>query len=775
MAKASTPHLQILLFEDHPGAADPVRECLKRTGLRFDSVAVGSLAEGVQALQDGAFDLVLLDLTLELCLLGSAEVDTLQVVAAATGDAVLVVLSAAEDEALGVQALRLGAQDCLVKDGLNGDVLGRSIRYALERAAQVPRGQADALDMKYRAALLRRVFDANVDAMLILTESYEIQLLNPAACKLLEASADSLVGEVFPFEIERGASIDLEIPGPQESLRLVELHSVDLVWEGANALLVTLRDVTLRRQAELGLQREEERLAVTLDVVADAVLTIGRDGEIEHLNSAATALLGVSLQEARGRRAGDVLKLRYPQAGHLIVDPIGLLQATESEAQAAESRLLLLNGDGGDTLVDVALRSISNVDRVEQGCVIVLRAVPQQADEEDFLQAEKLHSISLLAGGIAHDFNNILTAVLGNISMVRLGMQAESSRAKKLVAAEKAVLQATSLAQQLLTFSKGDMPHLEATTLDQLVEDSAQFILRGSNVKCEVHKDAALWAVDADPGQISQVVNNLIINADQAMPGGGVIRLSLTCEHVASRQLPPLAAGDYVCITVEDQGGGIAPEYLKRIFDPYFTTKINGNGLGLASSYAIVKSYNGLMTVDSVVSKGSTFKVYLPKSTEALAAEASAKDPAVEAAVEDPAVEAPAEESGIHLGHGRILVMDDMEAMMLVAGEILQVLGYEVEFSRDGQEAIDAYKKAKEAGHPFDAVVFDLTVPGGMGGEEACRILNEYDPDIIAVASSGYSTSNVMTEFEAAGFKAVVPKPYRIKDMSTVLHRILKS
>ena len=755
MAKGSKAHIQILLFEDNAADADLVNEYLELSNLSFDIFLVKRLADGVQALKGSSFDLVLLDLSLP----DSSGIDTLKAVSAAARDEVIIVLTGADDEQLSLQALQAGAQDYLFKDRLSGEVLRRSIRYAIERSALLNRAEAHAKEVQHSAALLRRVFDANLDAMLILTADYEIKFLNPAAGKLLESSPDSLVGEIFPFEVERGACLELEIPGSGDSMRLVELNSVDLVWEGENALLVILRDVTLRRRAELGLRRETERLAVTLDGIADAVIAVSPDGEIERMNQEASALMEVSLDEARGRRLGDVLKLRHPKTGNIIADPIRVLLSSEAEEIAPELGIPLSKGEGQEVLVSAEVRRILDADTMDHGCVIVLRDVTtQKRAEEDLFQTEKLHSISLLAGGIAHDFNNILTAVLGNISMVRLGMDEGNPAAEKLVAAEKAALQATSLTQQLLTFSKGGSPHLEATTLDQLVEDSAQFILRGSNVKCEVHKDEDLWAVDADPGQISQVVNNLIINADQAMPDGGIIRLGLTCERIADGQLPPLAVGDYVCITVQDQGVGITPDNLKRIFDPYFTTKKNGNGLGLASSYSIVNSHNGLMAVDSVVSEGSTFKVYLPKSVEAV----------------EPTREEPEEDGRIHQGHGRILVMDDMEAMMMVAGEILQVLGYEVEFSTNGEEAIEAYKKAKEAGKPFDAVVFDLTVPGGMGGEEACRILNEYDPDIIAVASSGYSTSNVMSEFEAAGFKAVVPKPYRIKDMSTALHRILK-
>ncbi|HKK17273.1 MAG TPA: ATP-binding protein, partial [Opitutales bacterium] len=240
------------------------------------------------------------------------------------------------------------------------------------------------------------------------------------------------------------------------------------------------------------------------------------------------------------------------------------------------------------------------------------------------------------------------------------------------------------------------------------------------------------------------------------------ITLRLLNRRLRHSEIPTLQAGEYACIEVIDRGTGISPENMKRIFDPYFTTKEDGNGLGLASSYSIIRSHHGAMTVESEVGKGSCFKIFLPKSEKTVDISTTAEQ------------KTDRKDSGkIHKGGGRILVMDDMEAMMMVAGEILNALGYQVEFATNGEEAIDAYKKAKESGNPFDAVVFDLTVPGGMGGEEASNILIEYDPDLVAIASSGYTTSNVMSDYRNSAFKAVVPKPYRIKEMSDALNRVL--
>ena len=389
----------------------------------------------------------------------------------------------------------------------------------------------------------------------------------------------------------------------------------------------------------------------------------------------------------------------------------------------------------------------------------------QKKIEGELFKSEKIESISLLAGGIAHDFNNMLTAILGNISMIRIDLDEGHQHSAKLVAAEKAALQAKLLTQQLLAFSKGGAPSLEVTTVSEIVEECAQFILRGSKVKCSIEKEDGLWPVDADKGQISQVVNNLIINANQAMPGGGEIRIRMSNLHVRHAEVPALKSGDYVCIEVRDEGNGISPQNLKKIFDPYFTTKRKGNGLGLASSYSIIMTHKGTITVDSSIGHGSIFRVYLAKSTQL----APRKSNPSEAKKKETAREK------IHRGKGRILVMDDMEAMMVVAGEILTVLGYDVEYSTNGNEAIKAYKAAKDEGNPFDACVFDLTVPGGMGGEEAANILIDYDPNLVAIASSGYTSSDVMSDYKNSAFRAVLPKPYRIKEMSDILHELLNS
>jgi two-component system, cell cycle sensor histidine kinase and response regulator CckA len=759
---SNEPHtIRILLFEYCPADADLVAEYLDHIDLNFNISIVKRLADGIHLLDQNRFDVILLDLSLP----DSRGIDSLRSVMKVASEAVIIVLTGADEEELSLEALQVGAQDYLNKDRLNEEILGRSIRYAIERFNLKRQLETHNTEIQYRETLLRRIFDANTDAMLILGSDYDIKFLNPAAGELMEAEPERLVGEVFPFEIKGGEVTELEIPDLQNKTRIVELSAVDLIWEGESALLVILRDITLRRSAELALKHEKERLSATLDTIVDAVITTDQSGAVERLNGEAARLVGMTQKESLGRPLEEVLKIKHPRTGKPIKDLTRTLMDPEFADAFTEVGVPLDSAKGRTFYVTAETRCILDDGGERHGCVTVLRDITLHKKAEDELfKAEKLNSISLLAGGIAHDFNNMLTSILGNISMVRIELDEGHEHSTKLDAAEKAALQAKSLTQQLLTFSKGGTPILEVTSVYDMVEECAQFVLRGSNVKCEVKSDDKLWPVDADKGQISQVVNNLLINADQAMPRGGTITLRLRNLRVRHAEVPSLDSGEYVCIEVRDEGTGISPENLKRIFDPYFTTKDSGNGLGLASSYAIINSHKGTITVDSSVGHGSIFRVYLPKSTRPLQAKAEAQK-----ATEK---NKPSKET-IHHGKGRILVMDDMEAMMMVAGEILTVLGYEVEYSTNGEEAVAAYKAAKEDGNPFDAVVFDLTVPGGMGGEEASNLLKEYDPGLIAIASSGYTTSNVMSDYKNSAFAAVVPKPYRIKEMSDALHNVL--
>ncbi len=374
--------------------------------------------------------------------------------------------------------------------------------------------------------------------------------------------------------------------------------------------------------------------------------------------------------------------------------------------------------------------------------------------EEELVKAQKLESLGMLAGGIAHDFNNLLASMLGNISLAMLDLEQRHPAYSQLAAAERASLRAQDLTRQLLTFSKGGAPVKKISNIGELVKEASGFALRGSRVRCDINIAEDLFLADIDEGQIAQAIQNLVINADHAMPEGGIIRIICSNIQLDTQNLLGLHEGSYVKISVEDNGVGIRKEHLAKIFDPYFTTKQKGSGLGLATTYSIIKKHGGNISVQSVLGSGTAFHVYLPASRVRTMTKQ-------------------AEQTGVRKGSGRILVMDDEMEVRETTGNVLTKLGYTVDYAVDGMEAIDRYRAAMQAGNVYDLVIMDLTIPGGMGGNEAIKTLREVDPKIKAIVSSGYSNDPIMSDFRKYGFAGVVTKPYRLRDLSEEVHRII--
>jgi CheY-like chemotaxis protein len=322
---------------------------------------------------------------------------------------------------------------------------------------------------------------------------------------------------------------------------------------------------------------------------------------------------------------------------------------------------------------------------------------------------------------------------------------------ERLEEAERASYRARDLTQQLLTFSLGGAPIKRTLALGGLIRDAATFSLRGSHSRCEMVFPENLHPVEADEGQMGQVINNLVINAVQAMPEGGTVRISCENAQLGADSGMPLPPGDYVKVSVTDRGVGIPAENLKKIFDPYFTTKEKGSGLGLATSYSIIKRHNGHISVESQPGTGTTFSFFLPASTADLLQETVVEHRSIR-------------------GTGRVLVVDDEAMIRDVAAKILVSQGYEVESAADGQMALVHYVKAQQQGKPFDVVILDLTIPGGLGGKETIKKLLEIDPQAKAIVSSGYSNDPIMAQFGEYGFKGVAAKPYSIKILSQAVH-----
>jgi two-component system cell cycle sensor histidine kinase/response regulator CckA len=371
--------------------------------------------------------------------------------------------------------------------------------------------------------------------------------------------------------------------------------------------------------------------------------------------------------------------------------------------------------------------------------------------------ASKLESLGLLAGGIAHDFNNVLTAILGNISLAREIVGRSATADGPLADAEEACMRARQLTRQLLTFSKGGQPVKKPLLLTSMIRDSAARVLSAAPHSFSDELERNLPPVDADEGQLAQVFDGILMNAKEAMPGGGRVtirgcRIEETIERTEGGLT--VSPGPYIRISIADEGPGIPRDALDRVFEPYFSTKPGSSGLGLAVSRSIVKKHGGYIAIDSRPGNGATVHVVLPASALPVAAPAARRH----AASTRPG--------------GRVLVMDDAEAIRNLATNLLRLLGYDVETVAGGDAAIACYRAARQNGRPFDLVLLDLTIRGGIGGVEVLRALLEIDPDVQAIVISGYASDPSLARYREIGFKAAVAKPFTIRELTLALDTV---
>jgi len=541
------------------------------------------------------------------------------------------------------------------------------------------------------------------------------------------------------------------------SLNIRTIYDTDGTIIGFEGLL---EDVTGQKKSAEVLAEERERLAVTLRSIGDGVISTDREGLITLLNRAAEEMTGWSLEEALGRSLAEVFCLFNGLTGELCENPVEKVIACGQIVELA-SHTVLVSRDGIRRNIADSGAPIRDENSEVIGVVLVFRDVTEFYNvEQERLKLKKLESLGTLAGGIAHDFNNILASILGNINMALHKGKLDDKTTQYLERAEKASLRAKGLTAQLLTFAKGGAPVKEAASIDEMVRESAAFVLHGSNVSCSCRIPDDLWLVDIDKGQISQVIQNLVINADHAMLQGGDITIS--CENCPVDTIHEefvKTAERYVRISVSDTGVGIPANALEKIFDPYFSTKQQGSGLGLSICHSILAKHGGNISVQSVPGMGTTFALYLPA--------AKSQQPKVRSQQEEEVV---TPERKI-----RVLIMDDEEMVRDIARDMLIMLGHEVEAACDGEEAIAIFTRSLEEGNPVDVVIMDLTIPGGMGGKEAVRKILAIAPDARVIVSSGYSSDPVMANYQQYGFTAAIGKPYQLQDLAAGIEMCLQS
>lgn len=558
---------------------------------------------------------------------------------------------------------------------------------------------------------------------------------------------------------------------PELQKRLLELEEevrhrkeVEVELQLKNTLLE--EEIAQRQLAEMAASVERDNVRAIFEAAPIGMMILNESCRVVDANRTMETICGKNAQELLGLVPGQVFQCAHTApdsrgCGHAReCDECALREMVQAVMKAHEARygieMQLLRRDG-EAIRNTWLKiSAEPITVSGKGCAII--AVDDVTElrriQDDLLRTSKLESLGELAGGIAHDFNNMLTAVIANLSMAIL-QPAREETVQRLQHALQAAERATDLTRQLLTFSKGGSPVKRLASVADIVRESAGFALRGSNVACTFDIPEDVWAAEVDGGQLSQVISNLLINADQAMPTGGIISISMENVRLTARSRT-MPAGRYLKIVIADQGIGIPSEHLTRIFDPYFTTKSSGNGLGLATTHSIIARHGGCIEVTSLLGQGTTFTIYLPAS-----------DRKVE--------ELPKRKQPLRQGTGRILAMDDENDIRKVVCKMLEVLGYECVTCKNGQEACNLYRAALEKGERFSAVIMDLTVAGGMGGVEAMAKIREMDPGARGIIASGYSGDTSFVSYRDHGFSLAISKPFTIHQLAEGLAEVLSS
>ena len=654
-------------------------------------------------------------------------------------------------------------------------VISNSYSYVLVRRQLV---KLEAVETR-----IRSIIENILDGMITVDESGVIRSMNPAAEKMFGCLPNELVGHNFTKVVPKTYGGERETPPVPlawndlaqttgsttlamgrtrtHSTFPVEISLSEMLVDGMKLYVAMVRNVTERKRFEQEIAADKESLAVTLASIGDGVITTDVQGRVIMINRAGEGLTGWSSREAIGQPLKSVFNVAIDLASRAKAQRSGYRNEAQSLLLTLPQNTTLKSKEGSERVIEQVASPIRDRENEVAGVVLVFRDITErQRNEAERRKAETLEQLGLLAGGIAHDFNNLLTAIIGNISLASLVLPPGDEMGVRLNDAKNASMRARDLAQQLLTFARGGAPIKKTASMGKLIQDTVSFSLRGTHSRSEFLFGPDLWPAEIDPGQISQVVANLVVNADQAMPNGGTLKVICDnyCHDATTSGIADLAPGDYIRIAIRDQGTGIPDDCLKRIFDPYFTTKAKGNGLGLATTYSIIKNHSGLITVESELHHGSTFTIYLP----------ALRDHQVPVEVVRPVNEE-------ITGTGRVLIVDDEEAIRALVEFTLERLGYEVAQAESALEGLNLYQQALDSGKRFDAVILDLTLPGGMGGKEALKKLIEIDPTVNAIVSSGYAMDSTMARYQDFGFRGVIAKPYEASELGRIVHEVIEA
>ncbi len=599
-------------------------------------------------------------------------------------------------------------------------------------------------------AVAAEITGYTVDELLALSSENQRELIHPEdQPSVAQHIRDHLAGKPIPPRRE------FRIVRKDGSVRWVDNYPTGITYRGKPAIQTVYTDITERKLAEQALAAEKERLLVTLRSIGDGVIATDMHGNVMLMNPVAEQLTGWTQVEAVGKPLHEVFHIINEETRERNENPVAQI-LREGGVVGLANHTLLINRMGHELAIADSGAPIRDQAGNTLGVVLVFRDVTEQQKIETALQnTAKLEAVGVLAGGLAHDFNNLLGGLFGHIYLAREMLDQPTSATEHLSRALEIFNRAKGLTQQLLTFAKGGVPVKKVTSLKKLLRDASQFVLSGSNVRAHLSIPDDLWLCEVDENQIGQLFDNLLINAMQAMPAGGHVTIQVENVHRTGVIPAALPKSDYVKIAIRDHGIGIPKDHLAKIFEPFFTTKQKGSGLGLATAWAIAKKHNGHIEVESKLGQGTTFYVYLPASPHTTLTPMETPLAATK-------------------GQGHILVMDDEDAIKAVLGKVLTRQGYTTGFASNGAEAVTVFREAYATDTPFDAVILDLTIPGGVGGKEIVKELLAIDPFVKAIASSGYSDDPVMAQPHDYGFKGVIAKPYTPAELGEVLRKVLK-
>jgi PAS domain S-box-containing protein len=665
--------------------------------------------------------------------------------------------------------LLLDHNGIIISEGLNRDFIGQQYdNIAFNQMKNGPETDtfiATAHDRQQRLISYRKLrLDGEQNPYLYVRTGIPVAAILAQANKLLLTILSifmvCLLGIIFlVWLIGKRSITDRVALLERSSLRLAEgdmtVRVADLVSGGELGKLGSTFDHMANKlaQREEALRRSEDNLQKIMDGSPAVIFVKDLAGKYLFINTLYEKLFHISKKDVIGKMDIDIFPA---EAAAAFRDAD--LKALEAN-MPIEAAEVVPQDDGMHNYISLKFPLYDNNSKPFAVCGIATDITERKRLEEQSLKAQKLESIGTLAGGIAHDFNNLLQGVFGYISLAKMTIDNRERSTAALEQAEKALHQSVNLTTQLLTFSKGGKPFKKRIDLRPIIDNSANFVLSGSRSDLHLNIQEDLWQVEADEGQVGQVIQNIVLNADQAMPVGGTVRLNALNIAKDNGSLPnALPKGNYVMIAIQDNGIGIPEQYLSKIFDPYFTTKEKGSGLGLATSYSIVKNHGGMIDVSTRSGVGTTFMIYLP----ATVGEVQKK---------------PAEHQQVisQLRRARVLVMDDEEMVRKISSELLRLLGQDVEVAKHGQEALEKYKDAVTAGRPFDIVILDLTIRGGIGGVETFQMLLQMDPHVKAIMSSGYSDDAETANYLSQGFKACLKKPYDVTALRNVLSTLLSN